>query len=92
MGAHLDRLFASPRYGEHQARFWLDAARYADTHGYHLDNERTMWKYRDHVVDAFNANQPFDEFTIEALAGDPGGAHIGAACGLGLQPMPFDDQ
>ena len=68
--AHLDRLFASPRYGEHQARFWLDAARYADTHGYHLDNERTMWKYRDHVVDAFNANQPFDEFTIEALAGD----------------------
>jgi hypothetical protein len=68
--AQIDRLFASPRYGEHQARFWLDAARYADTHGYHLDNERTMWKYRDHVIDAFNANQPFDEFTVEALAGD----------------------
>ena len=68
--AQVDRLLASSRYGEHQARFWLDAARYADTHGYHLDNERTMWKYRDHVVDAFNANQPFDQFTIESLAGD----------------------
>ncbi|MDG2291317.1 MAG: PSD1 and planctomycete cytochrome C domain-containing protein [Phycisphaerales bacterium] len=66
----IDRLMAAPEYGQHQARFWLDAARYADTHGYHLDNERTMWKYRDHVVDSFNTNQPFDEFTIEAIAGD----------------------
>lgn len=66
----IDRLMASPHYGQHQARFWLDAARYADTHGYHLDNERTMWKYRDHVVDALNANQSFDAFTIEAIAGD----------------------
>ncbi|MEE3001559.1 MAG: PSD1 and planctomycete cytochrome C domain-containing protein [Planctomycetota bacterium] len=68
--ANIDRLLASPRYGEHQGRYWLDAARYADTHGYHLDNERTMWKYRDWVIDAFNGNMPFDQFTVEQLAGD----------------------
>ncbi|NIP98145.1 MAG: DUF1549 domain-containing protein, partial [Akkermansiaceae bacterium] len=66
----VDRLLASERYGEHMARFWLDAARYGDTHGLHLDNEREIWPYRDWVIDAFNANQPFDEFTVEQLAGD----------------------
>ncbi len=66
----LDNLFSSPRYGEHMARFWLDAARYGDTHGLHLDSLRTMWLYRDWVVSAFNENKPFDEFTIEQLAGD----------------------
>ena len=60
----------SPRYGEHMARYWLDAARYGDTHGLHLDNERPMWPYRDWVVQAFNDNLPFDQFTIEQLAGD----------------------
>ena len=66
----VDRLLHSPRYGEHQARYWLDVARYGDTHGLHLDNERTIWRYRDWVIDAFNANMPFDQFTIEQLAGD----------------------
>ena len=67
---HLERLLASPRFGEHWARPWLDAARYADTHGLHLDNRRDMWPYRDWVVRALNANMPFDRFTIEQLAGD----------------------
>ncbi len=66
----VDRLLSSPRYGEHRARYWLDAARYADTHGLHLDNYREMWPYRDWVIQAYNANQPFDQFTIEQLAGD----------------------
>ena len=66
----VDRLMKSPRYGEHQARFWLDAVRYGDTHGLHLDNERSMWPYRDWVVGAFNRNLPFNQFTIEQLAGD----------------------
>ncbi|MEC7567070.1 MAG: PSD1 and planctomycete cytochrome C domain-containing protein [Planctomycetota bacterium] len=66
----VDRLLKSPRYGEHLARSWLDAARYADTHGLHLDNERSMWPYRDWVIQAFNDNMPFDQFTIEQLAGD----------------------
>ena len=66
----VDRLLASPRFGERMASGWLDLARYADTHGLHLDNERIMWRYRDWVVDAFNAGKPFDEFTIEQLAGD----------------------
>ena len=66
----LDRLLASPRYGEQMARHWLDVARYGDTHGLHLDNERSMWPYRDWVINAFNQNQPFDQFTIEQLAGD----------------------
>ncbi len=66
----VDRLLASPRFGEHQARFWLDAARYGDTHGLHLDNYREMWPYRDWVIQAFNANVPFDRFTREQLAGD----------------------
>ena len=66
----VDRLLASPHYGEHRARYWLDAARYGDTHGLHLDNERSIWPYRDWVVRAFNSNKPFDEFTVEQLAGD----------------------
>ncbi len=66
----VDRLLASDRYGEHWARTWLDAARYGDTHGLHLDNERVMWPYRDWVVSALNANMPFDEFSIRQLAGD----------------------
>jgi hypothetical protein len=66
----VDRLLASPRYGEQEARYWLDAVRYGDTHGLHLDNERSLWPYRDWVVSAFNRNEPFDQFTIEQLAGD----------------------
>ncbi|MBS1812605.1 MAG: DUF1549 domain-containing protein [Acidobacteria bacterium] len=66
----VDRLLASPRYGERMAFKWLDAARYADTNGYQIDGERSMWRWRDWVIDAFNRNQPFDQFTIEQLAGD----------------------
>jgi hypothetical protein len=66
----VDRLLASPRYGENMARHWLDAARYADSHGYHIDAERSIWKYRDWVIESFNRNQPFDQFTTEQLAGD----------------------
>lgn len=64
------RLMKSPRYGENMARYWLDAARYADSHGFHIDSERSLWKYRDWVVDAFNRHMPFDQFTVEQLAGD----------------------
>lgn len=66
----VERLLASPRHGEHRARQWLDIARYADTNGYAADIARTMWRYRDWVIDAFNNNMPFDQFTIEQLAGD----------------------
>ncbi|MBI5396741.1 MAG: PSD1 domain-containing protein [Verrucomicrobia bacterium] len=66
----VDRLLASPRYGEQMALRWLDYARYADSHGYQADWERFMWRWRDWVVGAFNANLPFDQFTIEQLAGD----------------------
>jgi hypothetical protein len=64
------KLLASPRYGEHRARYWLDAARYADTHGLHFDNYREMWPYRDWVIKALNRNMPFDRFTLLQLAGD----------------------
>lgn len=64
------KLMKKPAYGEHMARYWLDLARYADTHGLHLDNERSMWPYRDWVVRAFNQNIKFDEFTRWQLAGD----------------------
>ncbi|MFL6280725.1 MAG: DUF1553 domain-containing protein [Vicinamibacterales bacterium] len=66
----VDRLLASPHYGERMAMPWLDAARYADTHGYHIDSLRAMWPWRDWVINAFNQNMPFDQFAIEQLAGD----------------------
>jgi hypothetical protein len=66
----VDRLLSSPRYGERMATRWLDAARYADTNGYQTDAERFMWRWRDWVIEAFNANMPFDRFTVEQLAGD----------------------
>jgi mono/diheme cytochrome c family protein len=76
---YVDKMLASPHYGEHRGRYWLDAARYGDTHGIHFDNYREMWSYRDWVFKAFNANKPFDEFTVEQLAGD-------------LMPKPTMDQ
>ncbi|MFZ2281543.1 MAG: DUF1553 domain-containing protein [Prosthecobacter sp.] len=77
--ALMDELLKSPAYGEHRARYWLDAARYADTHGLHFDKEREIWPYRDWVVKAFNRNEPFDQFTVEQIAGD-------------LLPKPTEDQ
>lgn len=65
-----DRLLASPHYGERQARHWLDLARYADSNGYTIDGERSIWPWRDWVIAAFNRNMPFDQFTREQLAGD----------------------
>ena len=66
----VDRLLASPRYGERMSVPWLDLARYADTHGYHIDSAREMWPWRDWVIQAFNKNMPYDQFTIEQIAGD----------------------
>jgi len=66
----VDRLLASPHYGEHWGRRWLDLARYADTNGYNIDVGRPIWPYRDWVIEALNANLPFDQFTIEQIAGD----------------------
>ena len=66
----VDRLLASPAFGERMALFWLDVARFADTNGYHIDNHRDIWKWREWVINAFNRNMPFDEFTIEQIAGD----------------------
>ncbi len=66
----VDRLLASPRYGERMAQEWLDVARYADTHGFNNDSAREMWRWRDWVIDAFNANMPYDQFITEQLAGD----------------------
>ena len=66
----VDQLLRSPHYGERMAMQWLDLARYADTHGYHIDSHRDMWPWRDWVINAFNRNMPFDQFTVEQLAGD----------------------
>lgn len=66
----VDTLLASPHYGERMAVDWLDQVRYADTNGYHSDEFRSVWPYRDYVIQAFNENMPFDEFTREQLAGD----------------------
>ncbi|MBI2424235.1 MAG: PSD1 domain-containing protein [Candidatus Hydrogenedentes bacterium] len=66
----VDRLLATPQYGERMAFTWLDAARYADTNGYQRDTKRYMWHWRDWVINAYNENMPFDQFTIEQLAGD----------------------
>ena len=66
----VDRLLASPRYGERMAMDWLDYARYADSNGYQADFERYQWRWRDWVIDAFNRNMPYDKFTIDQLAGD----------------------
>src|SRR5690606_36834535 len=66
----VDRFLADPAYGERWARLWLDLARYADSMGYGSDPLRTIWRYRDWTIDAFNSNMPFDQFTIEQLAGD----------------------
>ena len=66
----VDELLASPQFGEHWARQWLDNARYADSQGYAEDRFRTMWRYRDYVIDAYNRDLPFDQFTIEQIAGD----------------------
>jgi len=66
----VDKLLASPHYGERWGRHWLDAARYADSDGYSIDAPRPMWKYRDWVVKAFNSDMPFSQFTIEQIAGD----------------------
>src|SRR5439155_12992371 len=66
----VDRLLASPQYGERWARRWLDLARYADTNGYEKDRKRSIWPYRDWVIAALNADMPFDRVTIEQIAGD----------------------
>jgi hypothetical protein len=66
----VDRLLASPRYGEHMARWWFDLARYADSNGYQVDLARSMWPYRDWVINAFNQGMHFDQFTIAQIAGD----------------------
>lgn len=66
----VDRLLGSNRYGEQMTRYWLDLVRYGDSHGLHLDNERALWKYREWVINAFNTNKSFKDFTIEQLAGD----------------------
>ncbi len=66
----VDRLLASPAYGEHRARYWLDYARYGDTHGIHVDPYRAIWPYRDYLIKSFNDDKPFDRFATEQLAGD----------------------
>ena len=84
----VDRMLASPRYGEKMALLWLELARFGDTSGYENDSSRQMWKWRDWVIDAFNKNVPFDQFTIEQLAGDllppekAQGPSIGGSLGL----------
>lgn len=91
----VDRLLASPRYGERMATPWLDLARYADTHGYHSDSERDMWRWRDWVIDALNSNMPYDQFTKWQLAGDllPGATlEQRLATGLHRNHMLMDEE
>src|SRR5204862_6006701 len=76
---HVERLLASPHYGERMAVPWLDAVRFADTVGFHGDQRINIFPYRDYVIDAFNKNKPFDQFTVEQLAGD-------------LLPKPTEEQ
>ena len=84
----VDRLLASPHFGERMAIFWLDLVRFADTTGYHSDNHVDLYLFRDYVIRAFNANKPFDRFTIEQLAGDlVDGPTDGDTHRLGLQPI-----
>ena len=87
----VDQLLASPHYGERMAMPWLDLARYSDTHGYHIDSLRDMWAWRDWVIKAFNQNMPYDEFTVEQIAGDllPN-ATDGPEDRLRLQSQPHD--
>jgi hypothetical protein len=66
----VDRLLASPAFGEQRARYWMDYARYADTYGLHFDNSRYIWAYRDYLIKSFNTNKPFDQFAKEQIAGD----------------------
>src|SRR6202012_4238397 len=66
----VDRLLASPSYGEQRARYWMDYARYADTYGLHYDNSKDIWPWRDYVIRSFNSNKPFDQFAMEQIAGD----------------------
>jgi hypothetical protein len=81
----VDRLLASPHFGERWAVPWLDLARYADSNGCEKDAARSIWKYRDWVVDAFNADMPFDHFTLEQLAGDlPPGATVAQRIATGF--------
>jgi Protein of unknown function (DUF1553)/Protein of unknown function (DUF1549)/Planctomycete cytochrome C/Concanavalin A-like lectin/glucanases superfamily len=68
--AYINKLLISPAYAEHRARYWLDYSRYADTHGVHFDNMRSIWPYRDYVIRSFGANKPYDQFVREQLAGD----------------------
>src|SRR5690606_13136042 len=75
----VDSLLASPRFGEKWASLWLDLSRYADTKGYESDNGRSIWRYRDWLIDAFNQDKPYDEFITEQIAGD-------------LLPNPTDEQ
>jgi Protein of unknown function (DUF1553)/Protein of unknown function (DUF1549)/Concanavalin A-like lectin/glucanases superfamily/Planctomycete cytochrome C len=67
---YVDKLMDSPQWGEHRGRYWLDYARYGDSNGIHIDNFREIWSYRDWVISAFNKNMPYDQFTIDQLAGD----------------------
>ena len=69
-GRLVERLLASPHYGERMAQGWLDVVRFADTIGYHSDTPRNVWPYRDYVIRSFNQNKPFDRFTLEQVAGD----------------------